>query len=97
MDSSKNGNFLQSFLLKILRFLGQRPSAVLHGPPGGQGQALHGPKGPGLQTRIAAVELVDQLLDLLALSVAVPLAGQGFSTTGRASRWAVWRTICSPQ
>ena len=69
--SRRTGNFLRSNLLKILQFLRQGPPAVLHRAPLRQREALHGAKGPGLQPWIAAVQLIDQLLDLLSLGVPV--------------------------
>ena len=48
---------------------------MLHRPPGGQGQALHGPEHPALEAGVLLVQRLDQLLDLLALGVAVRRAG----------------------
>ncbi len=48
---------------------------MLHRAPLGQGEALHGAEDPGLEPGVAALKLVDQLLDLLALGVAVGRAG----------------------
>ena len=47
----------------------QRAAAVLHRAPLGQGEALHGAEDPGLEPGVAALELVDQLLDLDRKSV----------------------------
>ena len=38
---------------------------MVHRSPLRQGQALHSPKGPAFQTGIAAIELIDQILDFV--------------------------------
>ena len=48
---------------------------MFRGAPLGQGEPLHGAEDPGFQTGVAALEFVDQFLDLLALGVAVGGAG----------------------
>ena len=41
------------------------------GPPFGQGESLHGTENAVLEVRVAALELIDQILDLLPLGVLV--------------------------
>ena len=55
--------------------LGQRAAAVLLRPPGGEGEALHGGEDLLPQVGVVLGEGADELLDLLALGVAVGGAG----------------------
>lgn len=55
--------------------LGQRAAAVLLGAPGGKGEPLHGREDLLPQVGVVFGEGADELLDLLALGVAVGGAG----------------------
>ena len=61
--------------LFIADLLGERASSMFDGAPFGQGETLHGTENSGLQTGVAALELIDQFFDFLPLGVAIGRAG----------------------
>ncbi len=71
-NSEKGRSF---YTASVADVLGQRPPAALRRAPLREREALHGPEGPGLQAGVAALELKDQVLDLLPPGVAVGGAG----------------------